>query len=370
MTTTATAPSVKAAQAIKANGPSRRMKVGGNHLGIAAWIIGLIFIIPVFFMVLTSFHREAEASTNPPTSSRRSPWRATGSSSGAAPGRARGRTCSTRSTASVISTILVLVLAIPAAYALSVRPVKKWTDVMFFFLSTKMLPIVAGLLPIYLFAEKSVLLEQHLVPDHPVHRDEPADRGLDDAVVPGGHPVALFEAAALDGAGLIKTLRRIVAPIAMPGIAATALICFIFALERAAAGEPADQRDQAPNGAGVPDQLRHLAGPVPGQGVRGRRRGVDSGAGRRLRRPGQARTGPVPGRRQVATARRVTRGSRQLEFCETTKHNCMPELNTATCQTSAAVPIPATTARRSRPASSTSGSAGSTGPTRRCTSIG
>ena len=54
-----------------------------------------------------------------------------------------------------MSTILVLVLAIPAAYALSIRPVRKWTDVMFFFLSTKMLPAVAGLLPIYLFAQSS-----------------------------------------------------------------------------------------------------------------------------------------------------------------------------------------------------------------------
>ena len=49
----------------------------------------------------------------------------------------------------------MLVLAIPAAYALSIRPVRKWTDVMFFFLSTKMLPVVAGLLPIYLFARRS-----------------------------------------------------------------------------------------------------------------------------------------------------------------------------------------------------------------------
>ena len=57
-------------------------------------------------------------------------------------------------TASVLSTLLVLALAIPAAYALSIRPVRKWTDVLFFFLSTKMLPLVAGLLPIYLFAQK------------------------------------------------------------------------------------------------------------------------------------------------------------------------------------------------------------------------
>ncbi len=57
--------------------------------------------------------------------------------------------------ASVIPTLLVLLLALPAAYALSIRPVKKWTDILFFFLSTKMLPVVAGLLPIYLFAKNT-----------------------------------------------------------------------------------------------------------------------------------------------------------------------------------------------------------------------
>ena len=60
---------------------------------------------------------------------------------------------------SIVSTILVILLAIPAAYALSVKPVKKWTDVMFFFLSTKMLPAVAGLLPLYIFAKYLGLLD-------------------------------------------------------------------------------------------------------------------------------------------------------------------------------------------------------------------
>jgi ABC-type glycerol-3-phosphate transport system permease component len=62
-------------------------------------------------------------------------------------------------TASVISTLLVLLLAFPAAYALSIKPVEKWTDVLFFFLSTKMLPVVAGLLPLYLFAQNAGLLD-------------------------------------------------------------------------------------------------------------------------------------------------------------------------------------------------------------------
>jgi sorbitol/mannitol transport system permease protein len=132
-------------------------------------------------------------------------------------------------TASIISTILVILLAIPAAYALAVKPIKKWTDAMFFFLSTKMLPAVAGLLPLYIFARYLGLLDNinyllilYTAMNLPIAvwmmRSFLADI-----------PVELFEAAAIDGAGLIRTLRSIIVPIISPGIAATALICFIFA---------------------------------------------------------------------------------------------------------------------------------------------
>jgi hypothetical protein len=46
----------------------------------------------------------------------------------------------------------VIVLALPAAYALSIRPVEKWQDVLFFFLSTRMLPVVGAIVPIYVIA--------------------------------------------------------------------------------------------------------------------------------------------------------------------------------------------------------------------------
>jgi sorbitol/mannitol transport system permease protein len=41
-------------------------------------------------------------------------------------------------------------------------------------------------------------------------------------------PVAILEAASIDGAGLITVFRRVIIPISAPGIAATSLICFIF----------------------------------------------------------------------------------------------------------------------------------------------
>ena len=51
-----------------------------------------------------------------------------------------------------MSTLIVLLLALPAAYALSIRPVAKWRDVLFFFISTKMLPVVGAIIPLYVIA--------------------------------------------------------------------------------------------------------------------------------------------------------------------------------------------------------------------------
>ena len=40
---------------------------GGLVLGLLAWLIGFLFVLPVLWMVLTSFHEEADAATNPPS---------------------------------------------------------------------------------------------------------------------------------------------------------------------------------------------------------------------------------------------------------------------------------------------------------------
>ncbi|WP_329262014.1 hypothetical protein OG223_44575 [Streptomyces sp. NBC_01478] len=53
----------------------------------------------------------------------------------------------------VASTVLVLLPATPTAYALSVRPVRRTLDVLFFFISTKMTPVAAGIIPIYVVAQ-------------------------------------------------------------------------------------------------------------------------------------------------------------------------------------------------------------------------
>ncbi len=118
---------------------------------VLAWVVGVLFVLPVLWMVLTSLHSETDAATNPPSIAAAltlDGYRSFLSAQPVAP-------LLNSAMASVVSTVLVLCLAIPAAFALSIRPVQKWTDVMFFFLSTKFMPLVAGLLPLYLFATKT-----------------------------------------------------------------------------------------------------------------------------------------------------------------------------------------------------------------------
>jgi sorbitol/mannitol transport system permease protein len=207
---------------------ARRARRRGAALGLLAWLTGIVFVLPVAWMALTSFHSEADAATNPPSltapltldgyreffgvNGGADPWPPLLNSLGA----------------SLFSTLFVLVLALPAAYALSIRPVRKWTDVMFFFLSTKMLPVVAGLLPVYLFAKNTGFLDNiWLLVILYTSMNLPIAVWMMQSFL-SDIPVSIIEAAQMDGAKLPTVLFRVVAPIAGPGIAATSLICFIF----------------------------------------------------------------------------------------------------------------------------------------------
>jgi sorbitol/mannitol transport system permease protein len=214
---------------LRGSGPTQEVRHAkaprsGVILTAAAWIIGILFALPVLWMVLTSLHSENDAAKNPPDFF--APLSLDGYRSffdaGPWPPLLNSLT------ASVLSTVLVLLLAFPAAYALSIRPVKKWTDVLFFFLSTKMLPIVAGILPLYLFAQKVGLLDNiwWLILLYTSMNLPIAVWMLRSFLAEV--PVEMLEAASVDGASLIRTLKDIVAPVVMPGIASAALICFIF----------------------------------------------------------------------------------------------------------------------------------------------
>jgi len=201
-----------------------------NHaLGFAAWVTGLIFFFPVFWMVLNSFKTEQDANTAPkinftPTLDRYDD--VTKSASGLL---SFGEAFTNSAVIVLISTLIVLTLAIPAAYALAIRPVHKWRDVLFFFISTKFLPVVASILPIWILAKNLNLLNSRnaliiLYTGINLPLAIWMLRSFFSEI-----PRELIEAAEIDGASLKGQLTSIILPMAAPGIAATALLCVIFA---------------------------------------------------------------------------------------------------------------------------------------------
>jgi sorbitol/mannitol transport system permease protein len=225
MTATSTAAAPGRAGTPAVPNPPKKDRAG-PWLSLLAWVVGILFVLPVVWMVLTSLHSESDAATNPPAVF--APLTVEGYREFFSGGATPWPPLLNSLTASVVSTALVLLLSFPAAYALSIKPVRKWTDVLFFFLSTKMLPVVAGLLPLYLFAQKAGLLDNiWLLIVFYTSMNLPIAVWMMRSFL-SEVPVEMLEAASMDGAGLSKTLRSVIAPVVMPGIAATALICFIF----------------------------------------------------------------------------------------------------------------------------------------------
>ena len=218
--------------AAPARATRRKQKVEDSSEGLKAgpiwafiaWALTVLFFLPVAWMVLTSFHQEVDAAKNPPAIF--APF--TGENYGLLFSRNVLPFLINSATASIVSTLLVLALSVPAAYALSIKPVEKWTDVMFFFLSTKFLPPIAALLPVYLIVKEIGMLDNvYTLVILYTSANLPIAVWMMRSFL-AEVPKEILEAAEVDGAGLMTVLIRIVAPIAVPGMAATALICFIF----------------------------------------------------------------------------------------------------------------------------------------------
>jgi sorbitol/mannitol transport system permease protein len=200
-----------------------------RSLGVLAWVTALIFFFPVFWMVLNSFKSEQDANTSPkltfdPTLDR---YREVTETAGGL--LSFGEAFMNSVVIVILSTVIVMALAIPAAYALAIKPVTKWRDVLFFVISTKFLPVVASILPIWILARELELLNTRLVLIvlYTAINLPLAVWMLRSFFVE--IPRELIEAAEIDGARLRGQLTSVILPLAAPGIAATALLCVIFA---------------------------------------------------------------------------------------------------------------------------------------------
>jgi sorbitol/mannitol transport system permease protein len=206
-------------------GPQRFREMAGNvGWGVLAWVVGIGFFLPVLWMVITAFKPESAAQTWPPKfifSPTLSQFRLVFSG--------MGPFLTHSLIATTVSTALVLLLGVPAAYALSVHPVEHWRDGLFFFISTKMLPIVAVIGPLYVIALKAHLLDSIwlLIILYTAMNLPLAIWMIRSFMLEV--PKELLEAARLDGAGRIREISGVILPVISPGLVSTALICVIFA---------------------------------------------------------------------------------------------------------------------------------------------
>jgi sorbitol/mannitol transport system permease protein len=200
-------------------------RLAGTLLSALGWIVALLLFFPVFWMVLTAFKQERDAFTSPP----KFIFKPTLDQFDAVLSGGLQPALLNSVWATVGSTALVIALGLPAAYALSIRPVEKWQDALFFFLSTRMLPVVGAIVPIYIIARDISMLDNiwtlvvlYTAMNLPI--TVWMLRSFMSEV-----PTEVLEASRVDGATLRQEATKVLFPMIAPGIAATALICVIFA---------------------------------------------------------------------------------------------------------------------------------------------
>ena len=196
-----------------------------------AWTLGLLMFFPILWIAVLSLKTEGDA-IRAPLQVLSSVW--TFESFGAVQQRSDYLKHFTNSVViSVGSTFLGLLIAIPAAWAMAFVPAKRTKDVLMWMLSTKMLPPVGVLVPIYLIFRDAGLLDTRV--------------GLVFVLMMINLPIIIWmlytyfreipgeilEAARMDGASLRNELLYVLTPMAIPGMASTVLLNVILAWNEA-----------------------------------------------------------------------------------------------------------------------------------------
>jgi sorbitol/mannitol transport system permease protein len=226
--TTNTAPATVKAPALRAPA-GRRGRLRDNDtarwpVAVLGWLGALVLFSPIAYMILKSFQTETDAASPAP----KLIFTPTLDHYRGAFGAGFWAYAGNSIVIAVVSTLLVLLLALPAAYALSVRPVRKAQDTLFFFISTKMMPVAAGIIPIYVVAQHLHLLNTVLVLIvlH-IGMNLPLAVWMIRSFLQEV-PAEVTEAASMDGAGRLRTLGSIILPLVRPGLWSTALLCCVF----------------------------------------------------------------------------------------------------------------------------------------------
>lgn len=194
-------------------------------LTFVTYILAFLYFFPVLWIFITGFKTEREAANIPPSfifqpifDHFQQVW-----------GQGVLLFLFHSGMVTVLSTVLCLLLGVPAAYALAVYKIKRGDDILFWFISTKFLPVAGIIIPIYLIFKSLNLLDSSL--------------GL--ILVYAGMniplviwmmrsffkdiPFELIEASQVDGASGIQGFFKITLPMVRSGLISTVLICMVFA---------------------------------------------------------------------------------------------------------------------------------------------
>lgn len=130
---------------------------------------------------------------------------------------------------SLLSAVLALVISVPAAYALSRAKVSSAGIIGFWLLAARALPAIGLAIPAYAIFNQ-IGLNDTILALLIVYL--PFNVALSTIMLKAfidGIPTELDEAAAIDGAGPLRTMVRVVVPIARPGLASVTIMSFLFA---------------------------------------------------------------------------------------------------------------------------------------------
>ncbi|MEC4767991.1 carbohydrate ABC transporter permease [Halomonas sp. CUBES01] len=198
-------------------------------LTVFGWSVALVIFFPILWMVLTGFKTETAAIADPSFifSPTLESYQAVQERSGYV------RFALNSVAVAFGSTLLALLIAIPSAYSMAFLPTKRTKGTLLWMLSTKMLPPVGVLVPIYLIFRDVGLLDTrtgliiiYTLMNLPIvvwmlytfFKDMPKD---------------ILEAGRMDGATTFQEVFFLLLPLTLPGIASTGLLSVILSWNEA-----------------------------------------------------------------------------------------------------------------------------------------
>ena len=197
---------------------------------VSAWLITLLVVFPLIWLFLTAFKTELQAIAIPPQLF----FTPTLENFAEVQVRSDYMLFAKNSIITgVLSTLLGLAIAAPAAYSMAFFPTKRTRDILMWMLSTKMMPAVGALVPIYVLAQGAGLLDTltgltivFTLSNLPI-MVWMLYTGFKDI------PVDILEAARMDGATISGEFMHVIRPLAMGPLASTGLLCLVLSWNEA-----------------------------------------------------------------------------------------------------------------------------------------